>query len=420
MKASLRPTPFGAALLTLSLLLGGLGTLREELAALLWGTAFLGLGVVCFIGCLATILLIRGGGGRAEPPLETLPFDGTESAPGETLEGFWPLPVPRKLPPGIFLFGELTYRCGRRVLKGLGGVELHRGGAEIGLSSPLRGDYRGTGRLLCRDALGLFQGAFALPGEGRLCVFPPLVSGDAGTSPSSPGGEETAENRNLQRSRELFDLRKYTPGDDPRRMHWKLFAHLEELFLRQGEDTPPPRGEFPVYLDLSAPGLTPSPLMDAFLDKILGRFALWGGALLEKGGVLLLSEKAGRPAARFSPGEEVKLLRYLAQLSWQVPGPLREAAEYPRIFFLTTPLSEDWELRLAELEGPKRRGGAALLVPAVFELDTPPPSPLDVLLFRDAPGTRASGKEAALLAERGRSLLKRLEEKHPPGGVLVF
>ena len=420
MRPPFRPTPFGAAILASSFLLGALGALRGELATLLWGTAFIGMGIFCFLGCLSTIFLVRRSpAGTSEA---ALPFDGIDAFAGEPLGTFWPLPVPRRLPPGIFLFGELTYISNRRVLKGLGGVDLHRRGAEIRLPSPPRGAYKGSGRLVCRDALGLFQGTLPLGGAGSFRIFPPVLPGEPENQSPSPGAQGPASSGTMRRSRELFDLRKYNPGDDPRRVHWKLFAHTDELFLRQGEEVPPPTGEFFVYLDLSAPGVNLSPLVETFLDNYLGRLALWGGAIMKKGGTLLFSELPGQSANRFSPGEEVKFLRYLAELAWRAEGSPLEKAEHPRFFFLTTPLSKDWELRLAELKGQGWRGEAAVLVPRTmgFEAASIPPPFLETLVFRGRGKPLASKKEAALLAERGRTLLRELEEKHPPGGFLVL
>jgi len=38
----------------------------------------------------------------------------------------------------------------------------------------------------------------------------------------------------LLRNQEEFEARPYHPGDDPRRIHWKMLARHEELFIREG------------------------------------------------------------------------------------------------------------------------------------------------------------------------------------------
>ena len=52
-----------------------------------------------------------------------------------------------------------------------------------------------------------------------------------------------------RRSDELLETRRYVPGDDVRRLNWKLLAHAGELFLRLGEETPPPRARLLAVLD---------------------------------------------------------------------------------------------------------------------------------------------------------------------------
>lgn len=186
MKLSLRPTPFGAALLSAALVIGAGGIIRQELAALLWGAAFLGLGAVCLLGCLAGLFLAKGA--LSLHPQEPLPFDGLGSPAEQPLKEFWKIPVPRRLPPGIFLFAEILYRRGGRTLKGLGGVELKQRGAEILLPRPLRGEYRGAGRLLCRDGLGLFWETSPWPARG-FCGYslPPPPRRRSGAPPPWAG-----------------------------------------------------------------------------------------------------------------------------------------------------------------------------------------------------------------------------------------
>lgn len=47
---------------------------------------------------------------------------------------------------------------------------------------------------------------------------------------------------------EFFKLRNYVPGDEPKRIHWKVSARRGELFTREFTDT----GEVPVVIDLQS------------------------------------------------------------------------------------------------------------------------------------------------------------------------
>jgi hypothetical protein len=47
------------------------------------------------------------------------------------------------------------------------------------------------------------------------------------------------------------DHRPYIPGDDPRRINWKLYSHgpSNSLFIREGETEPPPRSRLLILVD---------------------------------------------------------------------------------------------------------------------------------------------------------------------------
>ncbi|AEJ20946.1 DUF58 domain-containing protein [Gracilinema caldarium] len=65
------------------------------------------------------------------------------------------------------------------------------------------------------------------------------------------GGTTHREEQTYQRTEELTEHRPYVPGDDPRRINWKLFGHSGDLFIRQGEQEPPPVAEYVLVLDTS-------------------------------------------------------------------------------------------------------------------------------------------------------------------------
>jgi uncharacterized protein (DUF58 family) len=65
------------------------------------------------------------------------------------------------------------------------------------------------------------------------------------------GGSAHREEQTYQRTEDLTEHRPYVPGDDPRRINWKLFGHSGDLFIRQGEQEPPPIAEYALVLDTS-------------------------------------------------------------------------------------------------------------------------------------------------------------------------
>jgi len=64
---------------------------------------------------------------------------------------------------------------------------------------------------------------------------------------TSEGGDRVIQSVKKINSQDFFDNRKYYPGDDIRRINWKVFAHIDELHVRQEEKIPPKIGEVSLY-----------------------------------------------------------------------------------------------------------------------------------------------------------------------------
>ena len=68
-------------------------------------------------------------------------------------------------------------------------------------------------------------------------VFPDLRSRTVNDLPSQ------------ERTHELYESRPYFPGDDPRKIHWKLYAHTNTLSIKLGAFEPPPVKRLTVYIE---------------------------------------------------------------------------------------------------------------------------------------------------------------------------
>ena len=104
--------------------------------------------------------------------------------------------------------------------------------------SRLWGSYSvGPLRLIVTDSLGLFSAGKVLPLQSDLSVFPKVhdVAGlvNAGGRPSL-SVEDAASDRSGQ-SPNYLGVREYSPGDDPRRMHWQATARTGTLMVRENE-----------------------------------------------------------------------------------------------------------------------------------------------------------------------------------------
>ena len=101
----------------------------------------------------------------------------------------------------------------------------------------------------------------ALPPERA--VFPNLRSRAVNDLPSQ------------ERTHELYESRPYFPGDDPRKIHWKLYAHTNTLSIKLGAFEPPPVKRLTIYIEepvcakKKERALTSS-VFDAFIGRLSG------------------------------------------------------------------------------------------------------------------------------------------------------
>lgn len=86
------------------------------------------------------------------------------------------------------------------------------------------------------------------------------------------------------RTHELYESRPYFPGDDPRKIHWKLYAHTQDLAIKLGTFEPPPVRNVNVYIEepLCMEKKDIIPLTTAF-DAFIGRLSGLLVTLLEHG-----------------------------------------------------------------------------------------------------------------------------------------
>ena len=115
------------------------------------------------------------------------------------------------------------------------------------IAIPPRGIYLSyCTSIVIKDFSGFFQFAILMPesmNPDPLRVLPeidetaniPLPTGRTGISK----GKST-----FHRSDELYETRQYMPGDDPRKINWKVSAHTGTPVVREGELLPPPSTEY--------------------------------------------------------------------------------------------------------------------------------------------------------------------------------
>jgi uncharacterized protein (DUF58 family) len=149
---------------------------------------------------------------------------------------------------------NLITRDGRRLERIFDRNFWTEGAAEF--SVPLRGAYYGAAdELLIRDIFGFFTFSYKVNcGSGaRLCAAPAL-SGEKPLATQVSGGNEHRSERGITRTDDFIEQRPYLPGDDPRRINWKLYGHAGDLFVREEDREPPPHGRLTLLLCTEADG----------------------------------------------------------------------------------------------------------------------------------------------------------------------
>jgi uncharacterized protein (DUF58 family) len=284
--------------------------------------------------------------------------------PGRLCEATVSLPVPRFIVPGFQARLVAVLRSGNgRSVELTVPLAAGREGYSPGLVPEARGLYKSDGAtIVYEDVLGLARADLAATVPLRLLVRPGPWGVAASPRLLADGGELQATRRNLRRNDELLEVRKYFPGDDLRRVNWKLYAHARELFLRIGEENPPPDARLAVALD-TAPGgacLPPAARRD-YLDQLVAYTAAFCRTCLARK-IELRFSCAGLTKPITLRGEALEpFYAALAAVNWsaeQIALPPIDTNVH--LLVITTPDSP--ALPKLAAEGAQRRGHCSLFV----------------------------------------------------------
>ncbi len=185
-----------------------------------------------------------------------------------------------------------------------------------------RGDYHiGPAEIAYTDLFGLTRVAVAHSAGARLKVLPRLLPIGLGDSPKSHSPEEGALSalRRLPTDDHLR-FRDYVPGDDTRRIHWKLSLKVGRLQVRIPETVTITPRKVRLVLDNHLPaGLDAGDESDLVLGDALDHLVeVWlslARALLERGEAVTLV----MPTGEEPPFEETECRRG-AQARWREVG----------------------------------------------------------------------------------------------------
>jgi uncharacterized protein (DUF58 family) len=296
------------------------GILRADLAALFWGSTFLLAAAYAATGCL----LVRrrlSRRSRAGPGLLGVRLPASVAGPGAVAEAQLSADLPRGFLPGIGVRAVLEPSWHDRTLGPIGAA-LAPG--ENRLRLPFTAGRRGAyalqqATLEAADVLGLARVRMRVPLDERITVPPATSPRRAGTREPDEGGAAAEHMRRKRRSDELLETRRYVAGDDPRRLNWKLLAHAGELFLRLGEEAPPPRARLLAVLDTTEHPALSAGRSDAALDGLVEDCAAELAALLRRGNAVCVS-MPGAPRCETWTAERLPALRALLADAWWTPA----------------------------------------------------------------------------------------------------
>ncbi len=311
--------PFTGRGLALSVVAGGLlsaGLARADLAALFWGASFLLYAAYALAASHVCVFLLKRAL-KARPDFLSVILPPEGLAPGDQGAASIAARLPRVLAPGFAARFDLPLswheRSGPPISCRLGPGRTER---EMPFRAARRGTYRSREAMLeVRDVLGFSVSRVSVPAVETLVVHPTVASGQSWQM-LAEGEDQAAVTRRRRRSEELLEVRKYYPGDDARRLNWKVFAHSRELFLRVGEETPPPESRLLFVLDTTENPLIPRPLRDAYLDGLVDSCASAMDALIRDRICVLLCRPGAADCRAFVLEERAQLLACLADQWW--------------------------------------------------------------------------------------------------------
>ena len=307
----------GLLVTVLSAALVAEGVLRADLPALFWGSSFfLYAAYAVAAGHLLRLSLRRRH--AADPDSLSVVLSSAGISPGQQAEAHVSARLPRAFPPGFAVRFSLPLAWEERRVESVA-ARLERGASRriIAFSAAYRGVYSSHEAILeARDLLGFTKNPLLIPLRESVTVYPTLWPAEDLALHMEQADDSALFARRRRRSEELLEARKYYPGDDVRRLNWKVYAHLNELFLRVGEEVPPPESRVLFVLDCTSNPLLPPRRAADFLDGVVEACASLMAALMARRIDVMLSVPGIRECRQFSDESRAALLASLARVWW--------------------------------------------------------------------------------------------------------
>ncbi|MBN1413440.1 MAG: DUF58 domain-containing protein [Spirochaetales bacterium] len=306
----------GLFFLVLSLAILLLGIFRADLASLFWGTSFLSLCVYALIGNHFFRALSR----RhfiSNPAACNLSLPVKGIFPGNKVVCDITVEYLSFFIPGFSARVRVDLCWPDRPVFSLNAC-LKPGPNTIAI--PFMPEHRGVYRCqaICFefvDLLGFTHSETSLSAEEYIRVYPRNIPADE--IRYKVAGENSDNILKTKRvSDELLEVKKYFPGDDLRKLNWKIFAHLGELFVRKGEESPPPESRLFFMLDPSVPAFMPALNTPDYLDSLVEIYSAMTLMFLINGIQVHTSILGRESTFLFSKSQTADFLALMSEIRW--------------------------------------------------------------------------------------------------------
>ncbi|MFW5785750.1 MAG: DUF58 domain-containing protein [bacterium] len=378
-----RWNPSGIAVFLAGIAVLGAGILRTEPVTLLFGGALTALVLYTTLaGSLTTAVTarrLRRQGVQVELALdpdevysgESLRLAGTLHARMLGMPGFLFYVVAVLEGPGgrrLFVDAPIRLRRSARIDEELGGVR--------------RGHYLcETGSFRIRDLLGLTHGVVSFPLHLEGWVRPAFEAPPIPFTRGADSGGERLVTPIRRRTDELLETRRYVPGDDIRRVNWKMYARWGELLVRIGEEAPPPQGAHHCILLLGAPGAASigdgsgvpeggrraAEASALLCDRLVALFGGYCTALHQLGVTVTAEISGGAEALRIEASQEREFERRLSGVWWHREATPPAEPPYRQVTLFAAPGAAGLSEHLAALGRSRVLVDVVMVVPVASD-----------------------------------------------------
>ncbi|MBN2651573.1 MAG: DUF58 domain-containing protein [Spirochaetales bacterium] len=154
------------------------------------------------------------------------------------------------------------------------GLKFGRNHRVIAANAPSRGEYKSQNiRITTSDVLGFSRSIIEFDARKKIIVYPNQILYTKENETPASGGKKLINSKETRKNEALTDLKKYYPGDDLRKINWKVFATSKELYVRQEdiEAMPDSMSFFVLNIDLSETNSKQQERAN-YLDRIIELF----------------------------------------------------------------------------------------------------------------------------------------------------